>query len=191
MSAADPSAGGGRIGPGRLVLVVGPSGAGKDTLLALAREACTGDDAVVFAQRLVTREASAFEDNASLTPAAFAQALDEDAFALHWEAHGLRYGLPRALDDEIRARRTVVANVSRTVVAVARAAYADVSVVLVTAPAEVLAARLAARARHSDGSLAERVNRSVADPVPDATIINVGPPSEGARELLEVIRGDR
>ena len=46
-----------------------------------------------------------------------------------------------------------MANVSRTVIAAARAAYADVVVVLITAPAEVLAGRIAARARDSDGSI--------------------------------------
>lgn len=44
------------IGPGRLVLVVGPSGAGKDTVLTLARDACRGT--VLFPRRVVTRPAS-------------------------------------------------------------------------------------------------------------------------------------
>src|SRR3954465_13966152 len=103
-----------RIGPGRLVLVVGPSGAGKDTLLNLARAACAGDRTIVFPRRIVTREASSSEDNRQLAPESFRAALARGEFAVHWEAHGHCYALPRDLDDDIRAGRIVVANVSRT-----------------------------------------------------------------------------
>ena len=75
------------IGPGRLILVVGPSGAGKDTLLALARSACAEDQDVVFPRRVVTREASSSEDNAELSPEGFREALERGEFAVHWEAH--------------------------------------------------------------------------------------------------------
>jgi ribose 1,5-bisphosphokinase len=50
-----------RIWPGRLVLVIGPSGAGKDTLIGLAQAACADGNDVVFPQRVVTREASSLE----------------------------------------------------------------------------------------------------------------------------------
>ncbi len=95
---------------------------------------------------------------------------------MHWEAHGHCYALPRAIDDDIRAGRTVVANVSRTVVEAMRRAYADVVVVSITAPPEILAERLAARARGSDGQIEDRLGRTVDDAaaVPDVTIVNVG-----------------
>ncbi|MFZ2154838.1 MAG: phosphonate metabolism protein/1,5-bisphosphokinase (PRPP-forming) PhnN [Bradyrhizobium sp.] len=178
------------IGPGRLVLVVGPSGAGKDTLIGLARAACADDGDIVFPRRVVTRAASPSEDNEQMDLDAFRQAQALDEFAMHWEAHGHCYGLSRAIEDDIRAGRTVVANVSRTVVGAMRHAYVGVTVVSITAPPEILAERLAMRARGSDGRVADRLNRAVDDAAtPDVTIMNIGRAEDHARELLLVIRG--
>jgi ribose 1,5-bisphosphokinase len=183
----------GAIGPGRLVLVVGPSGAGKDTLLGLAKAACADDRNIVFARRIVTREASAFEDNAQVSLEAFRQALAQQAYAMHWEAHGHCYALPRAIDDDIRAGHTLIANVSRTVIGAARRAYADVAVVSITAPPQVLAERLAMRARGSDGKLEQRLGRTVDEKAaaPDVTIVNVGTAEYHARQLVRIIKGER
>jgi ribose 1,5-bisphosphokinase len=171
------------------VLVVGPSGAGKDTLLDLVRAACADDSSVVFPKRIVTREASSFEDNESVSPADFAQAMTRGAFAVHWQAHGLYYGLPCSIVDDIRAGRTVVANVSRTVIAGCRETFAHVTVVSITAPPDVLAARLAGRARASDGKIDDRLLRTVPDAVFDVVINNVGRAKDHASELLRVIKG--
>ena len=179
------------IAPGRLVLVVGPSGAGKDTLIRLAQAACGGDCNIVFPRRVVTREATSFEDNEQVSPETFRQALARGDFAVHWQAHGHCYALPRAINADIAAGRTVVANVSRTVVATMRSTYAAVVVVSVTAPPEILAERLAARARDSDGRIADRLDRAVEGvaAAPDVTIINVGSVEDHARRLAQIIRG--
>lgn len=178
------------IGPGRLVLVVGPSGAGKDTLLGLAKIACTGDRNIVFPRRAVTREASQAEDNEQLSPEAFRQGVARGEFATHWQAHGHHYGLPRAIEDDVREGRTVVVNVSRTVVDALRRAYADVVVIGVTAPPEILAERLAIRARGSDGKIEQRLGRAVDETgAPDFTIHNVGNAQEHAERLVRIIKG--
>ena len=178
------------IGPGRLVLVVGPSGAGKDTLLGLAKIACAGDRNIVFPRRVVTREASLAEDNEQLSLDAFRQAVARDEFAMHWEAHGHRYGLPRAIEDDIRQGRTVVVNVSRTVVEALRRAYADVVVIAVTAPPDILAERLAIRARGSDGRIEQRLGRAVDETgALDITIHNVGNAQEHAERLVGIVKG--
>jgi len=186
MTARNPAG----IGPGRLILVVGPSGAGKDTLLGLAKVACAEECNIIFPRRVVTREASSSEDNEWLSPEAFRESLARGDFAMHWEAHGHCYALPHSVEDDIRAGHTVVANVSRMVVDALRRAYADVVVVSVTAPPQVLAERLAMRARGSDGRIEKRLQRAVDDAVPDVTILNVGRAEDHARRLLRVIRGD-
>jgi ribose 1,5-bisphosphokinase len=182
----------GAVGPGRLVLVVGPSGAGKDTLLRLAQAACADDHDVVFPRRVVTRASSADEDNIALSPDEFTRARDHGDFAVHWDAHGHSYALPLEINDDIRAGRAVVANVSRTVIAALRQAYANVVVVAITAPPDVLAQRLAARARHTDGNIADRLARSVDDASAkaDVTILNAGSADYHARQLVRVIRNE-
>jgi ribose 1,5-bisphosphokinase len=179
-------------GQGRLLLIVGPSGAGKDTLIGLAQSACAGDRGIVFPRRVVTREASIHEENTPISAVEFEQAVSRGDFALHWDAHGLRYGVPRSIVGDLDAGHAVVVNVSRTIIAAARRTFTNVIVVLITAPAEILAGRLAARSRSSDGKLDDRIRRSVdlPDSVPDATISNTGRAEDHARELLRMIRGE-
>ncbi len=180
------------IGPGRLVLVVGPSGAGKDTLIGIAKSLCAEKGRAKFPRRVVTRPSSEFEDNLAMTPAAFDAAAGQGAFALRWRAHGHAYGIPREIDGAICAGETVVINVSRTIVAEARKRYRNVTVVLITAPADVLARRVAARQRASDTSVAGRLQRAALPEtiVPDIVISNIGSPEEHGRELAAVIAGE-
>jgi len=179
------------LGPGRLVLVVGPSGAGKDTLLKGARAACAYDPAVVFPRRVVTRPKSDAEDHDTIDAVAFERAADDGAFALWWHAHGNGYGIPSSIDRDIRAGRTVVCNVSRTVVDAARERYGFVTVVEITAPEQVLQSRLASRQRVSDGNIAERIERSAEVErlyAADIVIRNIGRPDGGVRRLIRAIR---
>ena len=145
---------------GRLVLIVGPSGAGKDTLINAARDALKGDPRFYFVRRVITRSADASaEDHDSMTPEQFAAASARGDFALTWHAHGLDYGLPVAIDDEIASGRIAVANGSRRVLAEALIRYPNARIVLINAPVEIRAARLAARGRESLADVQSRLAR--------------------------------
>ncbi len=177
-----------------LVLVVGPSGAGKDTLLDFARTVLMDDPAIRFVRRAITRPADAGgEAHDALSTEAFAAKRDAGGFALHWEAHGLYYGLPADIAADIAAGRIVVANVSRAIIAQAASKF-PLLVIEITAPPEVLARRLAVRRRESEADIAGRLSRSVPLP-PDIrveTIVNDTTPEAGATRLIgSLIRAAR
>jgi ribose 1,5-bisphosphokinase len=153
----------GPIGPGRIVLVVGPSGAGKDAVLGEAARHLGDDPRFLFPKRVVTREPNAAEDHDTLAPAEFAAGLQRGAFALHWQAHGLSYGIPAEIDAAVRAGRSVVFNASRRVVPVARTRFANVAVVLIDAPFQLRARRLATRDRERARDIGARLQRVVAE----------------------------
>jgi phosphonate metabolism protein PhnN/1,5-bisphosphokinase (PRPP-forming) len=168
-----------------LVLVVGPSGAGKDTLLDAARQALEGDPRFRFVRRVITRPAEAGGENHEAVTEADFIARD---FALTWQAHGLRYGIPTDIVPDLDAGRVVIANVSRGIIADAARRF-PVCVIEITAPPEMLAARLAARGRESPVDVAARLARNVAVPqgVPIDTVMNDGSPKAGVTRFLAAL----
>lgn len=179
---------GDRFGPGTLLLVVGPSGAGKDTLIDIARARFAGDAHVLFARRLVTRPSGTGEAHGTLSEAEFESMLAARRFPLSWRAHGLSYALGPEVAEVIAEGGVVVANGSRATLPEARRRFARVRVVHVTAPIPVRAARLAMRGRESADDIAERLARAPElDVAPDLTIENVGTPAEGGARLTDFI----
>lgn len=175
---------------GGFVFIVGPSGAGKDTLLALARAELSADSRFLFPRRLVTRSSSVWEDHDTIGGEEFEAGHASGGFALSWRAHGHGYALPRSCLDAARSGCLVVCNVSRTLIEEARERLPNVAVVEVTAPLAVLAARLAQRNRSDDASLEARLARSneVGSIRADLTIVNDTSPEEGAGRLIGFLR---
>jgi ribose 1,5-bisphosphokinase len=173
-----------------LVLVVGPSGAGKDTLINAARSALADDPRFVFPRRVVTRPAMAStEDHDSVTAAEFALREANGAYALSWEAHGLCYGLPAQIADDIGAGRIVVMNGSRAMTVAARAKFPGTIVMLIEATPDVRARRLAGRGRESEAEIALRLAREVTIEIPDAVRIdNSGGLDQGVSQFLAAVR---
>jgi len=172
---------------GTLFLVVGPSGAGKDSLIAGARkQLSTG---FLFPRRAITRpEGSAGEDHIAVDRAAFERRERDGAFALSWRAHGHCYGIPVEIETALAAGTNVVVNVSREVVDAARTRLAPVRVIEVTAPPDVLRARLRARGRESQGEIAERLQQPKQVRA-DAVVVNDGALETAVGAFVAALRG--
>lgn len=176
---------------GVFIAVVGPSGAGKDTIIDYARERLDGDSGVEFVRRVITRPSDAgSEDHDTLADAAFDEAEKHGAFALSWPAHGLKYGLPASVDRTIADGRVAIANLSRGALPALRQRYANVAVVEITARHDILAERLSARGRESRGEVLARLARTApVDRSADViTIDNSGARDEAGERFLEIVR---
>jgi len=184
------------IGGGVVVAVVGPSGAGKDSVMNHARERL-GDLAkdVSFVRRVITREANRnTEDHDSVDEEKFQRMVAEGAFAAHWFANGLSYGLPVSMDRFVEGGGIVVANVSRAAIVQLRQRYAYVLPVVITAPADVLAERLRKRGREGTEAIAERLKRAEASELAvegEMTIVNDGTLDEASEKFIAALRKAR
>lgn len=172
-----------------LFAVVGPSGAGKDTLIAGAR--VVRPDLVVV-RRVITRpEAAGGEDFEGVSVAEFATREAAGEFALDWRAHGLSYGIPAA---QLDPARDVLFNGSRVALPAAQSRFPGLVVVLVTAPIAVLADRLALRGRETAADIAARLERAGFDLPPGLSlrkVVNDGSPEQGITRFLAALQADR
>lgn len=177
--------------PGRLVVVVGPSGVGKDSLLAGAREVLGRDAGIRFPRRVVTRAPDlGGEDYIALDEAAFLTERERGAYALSWSAHGLHYGVPRAIEDELRAGIQVVVNVSRAILPDLRLRYANRLIIGVTASPGILRQRLEVRGRESPADIVQRLARAAAFDLAGgdvAILANDGPLEQGVAQLVTLL----
>jgi phosphonate metabolism protein PhnN/1,5-bisphosphokinase (PRPP-forming) len=159
---------------GHLVLVVGPSGAGKDSVINGAREIFADNNRIVFPRRIVTRKAQvSAEDHDSLNEMAFALAVASGEFAFWWRAHNNGYGIPVSIETDLASGRSVVFNCSRDIIAEAVERYIKTTVVEITAPPDVLVERIVARGRESREDALARVSRSTAPYPRSATVVRI------------------
>lgn len=163
-----------RVSSGKLVLIVGPSGAGKDMLIDGARQALKTDPQFVFPRREITRPpGGAGEDYIAVSDAVFHDRCQAGAYAFTWQAHGLSYGIGRDIEEALSAGKTVIVNVSRSLLPMLRRRYPDHLIIALSVPREILCERLRARGRESDVEIKERLDRAAAFTVEGKDVIKL------------------
>lgn len=175
---------------GTLILVVGPSGVGKDTILDGARAELARDDRFFFVQRDITRPANAGgEDHHTVSRSEFEANLERETYALHWRAHDLLYGIPKSQLSVMERGGAAIANGSRSVLDEARSRFERLGIVSITANDELLRQRLSARGRESAEDISARIARANAFQVsgPDVfELPNDGTVEAGVQALINV-----
>lgn len=178
--------------PGRLVYVIGPSGAGKDTILRHVETQLPLDAGIVIARRYITRPPDRDgEHHIPVSRAAFDDLRRSDGFSMSWESHGLGYGIGRDILGCLASGLTVVVNGSREHLPVVRRDFGErLLTVLVTASRETLAARLSQRNRETEREIAARLERAELlqrDLVADVIIRNDGDLSTAVEEFMHML----
>lgn len=177
---------------GRLVYCMGPSGAGKDSLLDWLRAHLPQPGPVHWAQRTISRAAtSGGEAHEGVSPEAFSALCSEHAFALHWHANGLGYGLRHAQLAPLAQGHWVLLNGSRAYLPEALARFPDLVAVHITASPQVLRERLLSRGRETREEVEARVQRALAyTPPPGAASLEVhndGALGDAGQRLLNAL----
>lgn len=156
---------------GRLIAVVGPSGVGKDTVM---RALVDRDSSFKLVRRVITRPSAAGgEEFDGVQEDAFAQLVAADAFCLHWRAHGLSYGIPASINQEIAIGTNLLVNLSRSVLVQADALFDNFLVINLTADYKTLAARVTSRGRETGSDITDRLSRTVPNFAPQIDVRNI------------------
>ncbi len=176
---------------GTMVVVVGPSGAGKDTLIDYAAEQLCGRPGFHFARRVITRSGDAGgENHDAVSMQEFDRLEKAGAFTVSWQAHGLKYGIPATVHRQLDAGGLVVANGSRSALPLFGRAFSHLKVINIIAKPEVLARRLEQRGRETREDILRRLERSslgVAGDFDVTTVDNSGTIEDAGNTVMQVL----
>ena len=155
---------------GRIVYVMGASGAGKDSLLMIMRRLLSGFP-VAFSRRYITRPAtSGGERHIPVSQSRFEELSSRGYFSLQWTSHGLRYGISSSSDRVLEYGVSLIVNGSRAAFPQAVSRYPDLLPVFVSVPPQILRERLIKRGRERGEELEERL-RGACMPVPGKELV--------------------
>lgn len=164
---------------GRLIAVVGPSGVGKDSVMAGIQQAMPD---MRLVRRIITRAPDlGGEDYDAVTVPVFEKLAREGAFAVHWGAHGLFYGVPVDVHNRLAEGNDCLVNFSRKALNKAASIFPRFIVLNITASPETLAHRLAARGREAEADIARRLaeaHKTLPDGLNIINLSNDGPLEE-------------
>lgn len=174
---------------GRLIYLIGPSGAGKDTVLRWVAEHPPRTGRLHVARRTITRADDPTEAHEAVTAEQFDALSRSGTFALEWDANGLRYGIRREQLAPLADGQDVIVNGSRGHLEQARHAFPGLFAVQVTTPPEVLRLRLLARGRETPAAVEARLARNAQLPplAVDAEVVNDATPEQAGRRLLAAL----
>ena len=176
---------------GKLCVIIGPSGSGKDTLISGAKLLLNNEKRYVFAQREITRpQTDDVEDHIEISKNEFKQKDLANEYSLSWFANGLRYGVTR-IDEYMNQEKFIVLNGSRGALKDIRRKYKDAVIIQVEVPTKLLRERLRSRGREDSLEMDARLARGVALKILDPTVINFTndkPIQESINEFVAILR---
>ncbi len=178
-----------------IVLLVGASGSGKDTLLRAASSHLQGDGSFCFVPRYITRQPDESEKNYYIDQPAFVFLRDRAFFVSHWQAHGNYYGIGRRHLENLQPGGVAVISISRTAITDFEKPGQMVTTILVSVAPEILRSRLEGRRREGSEEIKKRLARSDL-PVKARNLVRFDNSSSidtsvaSFVDLLESLRGD-
>ncbi len=176
---------------GRFIAIVGPSGVGKDSVMHAAQARCPD---LFLVRRVITRPNTDGEDFEQVDQTEFLAGVARGDFVLHWQAHGLHYGIPATVLDRLRAGQDVLANLSRAVLGQLADQFENSMIVMINAAPDTLAQRLQARGREDEQDMQQRLSRATFQIDPTLKVhhlSNDGPLQDCVDDLLVLLQPDR
>ncbi|MFM9993554.1 MAG: phosphonate metabolism protein/1,5-bisphosphokinase (PRPP-forming) PhnN [Burkholderiaceae bacterium] len=177
---------------GKIIYVIGPSGAGKDSLMKWVLQHKSASMNFHWAKRIVTRHPTEGEGTDEYVSAeSFEKLLSSHMLAMHWSAHDIEYGILKSDLLCIESDTMVFINGSRSYLSQAIELFPKLCAVHITASAKTLEQRLYQRARESQDKILARLSRpELARPdlnIPWLEMLNEGSLEDGGNKILSFL----
>lgn len=168
----------------KIVLIVGPSGVGKDSLLKFAKNSLENE--VNFVNRYITRRPDLNESNFYVDDYAFEILKHNSFFISSWYAHNNFYGIAKS---SIKSGLNII-SISRAKIKDFENFSNSVFTINISVPKEILKERLENRGRETSLEIEKRLKRSY-EKIDANNLMefdNTKPLDQSAKEFISLLR---